>query len=178
MGGLEGKRVLDLGGGPGQYSVAFAKRGAITTWYDVSRIYHDFSKQKADENGVGINFSIGYLDEAPEILNEQFDLVFNRICWNYGFCDFSFALKLYSLVSPGGVGYIDTTHSGWKRDTLPRGILFRTWLNDTTGVKIGHPHPPHGRLAKIFSQFPIEEISIDYKMETNDRITFRRKLER
>ena len=33
VGGLSGKRVLDLGGGPGQYSVLFAERGADVTWH-------------------------------------------------------------------------------------------------------------------------------------------------
>src|SRR5262245_15306759 len=39
LGGLAGKSVLDLGGGPGQYSILFAQHGADVTWHDISREY-------------------------------------------------------------------------------------------------------------------------------------------
>ncbi len=174
VGGLAGKRVLDLGGGPGQYSVAFAKRGAIVTWHDVSRTYLEFARGKASANGVNIDFSLGYMDEAPAILKTQFDLVFNRICWNYGFSDRGFAQTLFTLVKPGGIGYLDTTHSGWRRETLPTSARLRTWLNDALAIKIGHPFPPHGRLARLFSRLPIEKMLVDHAMPTNDRILFLR----
>ncbi|MGH8511738.1 MAG: hypothetical protein ACREU8_10280 [Gammaproteobacteria bacterium] len=34
IGGFGGKRILDLGGAPGQYSIAFAKRGGEVTWHE------------------------------------------------------------------------------------------------------------------------------------------------
>ena len=172
VGGLAGKRVLDLGGGPGQYSVAFAKRGAEVTWHDVSRTYQQFAEEKAREHGVDIHFSLGYLDEAPRQLGTQFDLVFNRICWNYGWQDQSFAAVLFALIKPGGVGYVDTTHSGWRRDSLSASALLRTRLNEVLAIKIGHPFPPHGRLATLFSKMPIEKLVVDYAQPTNDRILF------
>jgi hypothetical protein len=33
--GIKGKQILALGGGPRQYSIAFSKRGADVTWYDI-----------------------------------------------------------------------------------------------------------------------------------------------
>src|SRR6202008_834922 len=110
VGDLRGKSVLDLGGGPGQYSIAFAKRAALVTWHDVSNGYRRLAMDKAAEAGVQIRFSLGYMDEAPLLLREQFDVVFNRVSWNYGWGDASFARVIHSLVKPGGVGYIDTTH--------------------------------------------------------------------
>jgi 2-polyprenyl-3-methyl-5-hydroxy-6-metoxy-1,4-benzoquinol methylase len=172
VGGLAGKCVLDLGGGPGQYSVAFAKRGAEVTWHDVSRTYQQFAEEKAREHGVHIHFSLGYLDEAPRQLGTRFDLVFNRICWNYGWQDQSFARVLFGLVKPGGLGYVDTTHSRWHRDSLPVLSLLRTWLNDALAIKIGHPFPPHGRLATLFASMSVEKLVVDYTQPTNDRILF------
>jgi 2-polyprenyl-3-methyl-5-hydroxy-6-metoxy-1,4-benzoquinol methylase len=172
VGGLAGKRVLDLGGGPGQYSVAFAERGAIVTWHDISREYQNMAQRKAKEHGVEIRFSLGYLDEAAERLPESFDLVFNRICWYYGFSDRTFADVLFALVRPGGVGYIDTNHSGCRRDQLSISARFRTWVNDIFSIKIGHPFPPHGRLARLFSQKPVESLLIDYSSPANDRLLF------
>ncbi|HEU5295305.1 MAG TPA: class I SAM-dependent methyltransferase [Burkholderiaceae bacterium] len=174
VGGFAGKTILDLGGGPAHYALAMAQRGGIVTWHDVSSTYLELARRKADEFGLQykVRFSLGYLDEAPQILSEQFDFVFNRICWNYGFADRSFAAVLYSMVKPGGFAYVDTTHSGFKRDQLPTLARMRTWLNDHTGIKIGHPLPPHGRLARLFLAFAVKRMTIDYRSPTNDRIFF------
>lgn len=176
-GGLEGKTVLDLGGGPGHYSVAFAKRGAKVTWFDVSENYRNIAQERAREAGVEVRFVLGYLDEAPQQLGEKFDLVFNCICWFYGRGDHSFARVLFSLVRAGGVGYIDTTHSRWRREELPRGALTRSWLNDRFAWKIGHPAPPRGRLARLFLAKDVDKLLVDYSSPHNDRILFRRKSE-
>ncbi len=174
VGGFKGKSVLDLGGGPGHYSLAMAQRGGQVTWHDVSGTYLQISRGKAQELGLAdrIRFSLGYLDEAPRLLGERFDLVFNRICWNYGFGDKSFAAVVYALVKPGGFGYVDTTHSGYKRQMLSAPARLRTWLNDRTGVKIGHPMPPHGRLAKLFLHHAVKRMTVDYRSPTNDKVLF------
>lgn len=170
--GFAGKRVLDLGGGPGQYSVAFALRGAEVTWYDISSNYCQFAMQKAKNSGVNIQFSLGYMDEAAFRLKEQFDLVFNRICWNYGFGDKSFSDVVFSLVKNGGIGYIDTTHSNYQYEKLSLSTLSRTWLNDRLGVKIGHPYPPKGRIGNLFLNKKINKIIIDYRCAVSDRVIF------
>jgi 2-polyprenyl-3-methyl-5-hydroxy-6-metoxy-1,4-benzoquinol methylase len=174
VGGLEGKRVLDLGGGAGQYSVAFAKRGAQVTWHDISAFYRNFTEIKAREENVHIMFSLGYMEDAPEMLEIPFDLVFSRICWYYCRSDRAFSRTMFSLIKPGGIGYIDTTHSDWNRELLSGSMRIRTWLNDMLAFKIGHPLPPHGRLARLFGEMSIETLLADYSCPTNDRILFRR----
>jgi 2-polyprenyl-3-methyl-5-hydroxy-6-metoxy-1,4-benzoquinol methylase len=174
VGGLAGKRVLDLGGGPGQYSLAFAARGADVTWYDVSGTYQRLAQAKATERGLSMRFALGYLDEAPQQLDTRYDLVFNRICWYYGWSDRSFASVVFTLVAPGGVGYVDTTHSKWQRESLSLSARVRTWLNDHAGLKIGHPFPPTGRVARLLLAKPVEQLLVDYSSPDNDRIVFRR----
>ena len=176
IGGFAGKSVLDLGGGPGQYTMAMAQRGARVTWHDVSRTYMDMSRHRAEALGLTdrVRFSLGYLDEAPQRLGERFDFVFNRICWNYGFGDRSFAAVVYGLVKTGGFGYVDTTHSGYQREQLSMTVRLRTWLNDYSAIKIGHPYPPRGRLARLFLRQRVERLSVDYSTPTNDRILFQK----
>jgi SAM-dependent methyltransferase len=176
--GFAGKSVLDLGGGPGQYTMAMAQRGARVTWHDVSRTYLEMSRGRAESLGLTgkVTFSLGYLDEAPRLLDERFDLVFNRICWYYGFGDRSFAAVVFELVKPGGFGYIDTTHSDYQREQLSTVARLRTWLNDHGAIKIGHPYPPRGRLARLFLRHPVEQLTVDYRTPTNDKILFRKAL--
>lgn len=94
---------MDLGGGPGQYSVAFARRGASVTWLDVSHNYLHIAQQKAHEADVEITFVLGYMDEAPRILGKQFDLVFNRVCFCYSWNDALFVAVIYRLMRLGGI---------------------------------------------------------------------------
>lgn len=175
-GGLSGKAILDLGGGPGQYSIAFAKRGAQVTWYDVSARYRTIAAQKALAHGVSVRFKVGYLDEAADVLANGFDLVFNRLCWYYGRGDRSFSKIVYELVKPGGIGYVDTTHDRYMHETLSTPARIRTELNKYTGWKMGHPYPPHGRLQELFARFPMEKIFVDYSAPMNDRILFKKPI--
>jgi 2-polyprenyl-3-methyl-5-hydroxy-6-metoxy-1,4-benzoquinol methylase len=174
-GGLAGKRVIDLGAGPGHYSIALASRGAIVTWYDVSAHYRAIAEEMAIEYGAKISFSLGYLDEARAQFAEPFDLVFNRICWNYGMGDESFSRIFFSLIRPGGVGYIDTNTSESRYARLSLLDRWRYWLNDCLGIKIGHPFPPRGRLASLFARKPIARMVVDYTSPSNDRIWIKRQ---
>lgn len=171
--GFAGKRVLDLGGGPGQYSVGFAVRGADVTWHDVSRRYLDIARAHARARRVAVEFSLGYMEEARRFLDRPFDLVFSRIAWSYCMSDAPFSRLVYGLVKPGGVGYVDTNTPAFVRDMSLR---LRTvhWLNAALRIKVGHPYPPHGRIAHLFCRLPMERIEIDYARATNDRVLFRK----
>ncbi len=168
--GFAGKEILDLGAGPGQFAVAFAQRGALVTWYDVSRNYLRIAQQKAKEAGVDITFVLGYMDEAPRLLHKQFDLVFNRVCFYYGWSDFSFAKVIYQLIRPGGYACIEANNSTFGWDRLSLTARFRTWLNATLGIKIGHPHPPRGRIPAAFLRYPIKQMLVEYPEPHLDRI--------
>lgn len=174
-GGISGKTVLDLGGGPGQYSVALSKMGAKVVWHDVSSFYLNYAKDKAIHHNQDIEFSLGYMDEAPILLNQQFDFVLNRICWNYCWSDYAFANIIFDLIKKGGSCYIETNHSGWKRDSLNLHSLIRTSLNDKYAIKIGHPFPKQGLIAKMFSKKPISRIYEDYdSLPWKDQVLFQK----
>jgi hypothetical protein len=81
---------------------------------------------------------------------------------------------VFEMVRPGGYAYVDANHSGYRRSELSTSARLRTWLNDTTGLKIGHPMPPHGRLARLFLRHDITRLQVDYRTPTNDRLLFER----
>ncbi len=170
LGGLSGKRVLDLGGGPGQYSVLFAQRGAEVTWHDISRKYQAICRERAAAAGVSIRYSMGYLEDALRFLAEPFDLVFCRVCWYYGRSDRQMARLIDSLVKPGGVGYVECNTPAFSR---PRGWRrLQSVLNQYLWLKLGHPMPPHGRIAKLLQRGDILHITLDYSSPLRDIVVF------
>lgn len=170
LGGFGGKEVLDLGGGPGQFSCAMARRGARVTWHDVSRNYLNIAKQRAA--GLPIRYSLGYLEEAQALGEARFDLVLNRICWYYSRGDRSFARLIWKLLRPGGIGYVDASNSTFRVASLSTSAQVRTLLNSVCYWKIGHPHPPHGRIAKLLLRLPIDRMLVDYSQPSSDRVMF------
>ncbi|HEX8948304.1 MAG TPA: class I SAM-dependent methyltransferase [Dissulfurispiraceae bacterium] len=170
LSGFEGKRILDLGAGPGQYSVAFAQRSAEVVWHDISRNYMEIARQQADAAGVGLSYSLGYLEDAKRFAKEPFDLVFCRLCWNYCFNDRSFARLIYSLVKPGGIGYVDTHTPGFQQSRDKRKLVH--FLNEVLGLKVGHIYPPSGRVEKLFERYPLDKMIPDYGIQDRERILF------
>ena len=175
IGGFKGKRVLDLGGGPGQYSVVFAERGANVTWHDVSREYRNIAEARANAAGVKVRYSLGYLEDSVQLCSEPFDLVFCRVCWYYGRSDRRFARILYSLIKPGGTGYIECNTPAFSNPSGLRRIQY--WLNEFIGWKIGHPMPPRGRIAKLVQRYPISFLALDYSSPLLDVVEFRKAAE-
>ena len=167
-GSLAGKRLLDLGGGPGQYTAEFARRGAHVTWHDVSRRYREIAQARAQDLEASIEFSLGYLEDAKKFTDAPFDVVFNRICWNYSQDDRQFAELVYALVRPGGAGYVDS-HHGVHRGRLHE-VLYE--VNRRTGWKIGHPPPPPGRIAALLSRHPLVRLDTSRSTVDNDRVLF------
>ena len=170
IGGLSGKRVLDLGGGAGQYAALFARRGAHVTWHDISREYQRIAVNRATSQGLSIDFSLGYLEDAAKFGQCAFDCVFSRMSWYYCRNDRQFSRLLYSLLSPGGVGYIECNTPKFAR---LRGVRkMQSALNAWTGWKIGHPLPAHGRIAALIQQYPLARLEIDYSSDLKDIVIF------
>ena len=170
VGGLAGKRVLDLGGGPGQYSVLFAQHGAIVTWHDVSCEYESIARQRADVAGVSMSYSIGYLEDARCFESALFDLVFCRGCWCYSRSDRAFARLVYSLIKPGGVGYVECNTPEFSHPQSWR--VAQYWLNRHLWLKVGHPMPPHGRIAALLQRCDLRDMTLDYSSRLRDIIIF------
>src|SRR5262249_33655158 len=120
--------------------------------------------------GVRLEFSLGYLEDAAKFGRECFDLVFCRVCWYYCRSDRAFARLLVSLIKPGGAGYVECNTpvfarpKGWRRA--------QSWLNEWTWWKIVHPLPPHGRIAGLIQKHALERLELDYSSELVDRVFF------
>jgi 2-polyprenyl-3-methyl-5-hydroxy-6-metoxy-1,4-benzoquinol methylase len=168
--GLEGKRVLDLGGGPGQYSVLFAKRGARVMWHDISRQYEKIARARFTAAGVEVECSLGYLESAKKFGPESFDVVFSRVSWMYCRSDRHFAQLLYSLVKSGGLGYVECDTPARSKAAGLRKLQHA--LNKYFWWKLGHPVPPAGRIARLIQAYSLRALQLDYSSPLQDKVIF------
>jgi 2-polyprenyl-3-methyl-5-hydroxy-6-metoxy-1,4-benzoquinol methylase len=173
VGELRGRKVADVGSGPGHYSLEFARRGAAVTCVDISRNYLSMIETRMQREGLSARYALGYMDSINRITDGNFDALFSNVAWNYCMNDWSFARQLLRAVRPGGVIAIRETNETY----LPRQDSFRKavyWLNDSLGWKIGHPLPPRGRIADAFRRAGPCDVSVDYSDTTVDLVTVRR----
>lgn len=113
----EGDKILDIGGGPGRYSIYFAERGCDVTLVDLSDGNIAFAKEKAREKKVGIQAAAGDARDVLQVLKNE------KIGYGEGGYDHVFLMgPLYHLleeedrikavkealrmVKPGGLLYV------------------------------------------------------------------------
>ncbi len=71
-----GDSILDIGGGPGRYSLYYAGRGCDVTLFDLSSSNVNFALKKAEELNVKLDGIAGDAREANVLVNGLFDHVF------------------------------------------------------------------------------------------------------
>lgn len=71
---IAGKQILDVGCGPGIYSIRLAQRGAVVTANDYAQTMLNIASSNAEANHVNIHFIPGdFFDFSPD---NEFDYVF------------------------------------------------------------------------------------------------------
>jgi len=70
-----GDIVLDIGGGPGRYSMYLARKGCAVTLFDLSAENTKFAAAKATEEGLSIQTIAGDAREVDKLAKEQYDHV-------------------------------------------------------------------------------------------------------
>lgn len=71
-----GDRILDIGGGPGRYSVYYARNGCDVTLVDLSSENVKFALEKSKEMNVNINVISGDAREVNKLVKGKFDHIF------------------------------------------------------------------------------------------------------
>jgi 2-polyprenyl-3-methyl-5-hydroxy-6-metoxy-1,4-benzoquinol methylase len=161
-GPVKGRKILDLGAGPGQYTAEFAKRGAQVIWYDVSQYYLTYARDRLSKikSNYPITFVKGYLEDAQK-LNERFDLVFNRVCFYYSISDFKFAKIIHNLIAPSGNAFIMANHLGfYKKINLI--LKLKIILNEVFHFKIGHPYCSKRKFQEIIARCEYKKIKYEF----------------
>ena len=171
--GLPGKRVVDLGSGPGQFAAEFARRGADVTCIDVSANYLSLAAARFQAAGLSATFVAGYMDQVNRLTGGGFDGAFSHVSWYYCMNDVCFAKRIVQSLRPGGVAFIRANTGAFEPIRSRRRRLVY-WLNDNLLWKVGHPHPPRGRIASVFERIGDCKVEVAYSEPTADVVITRR----
>ncbi len=83
LGDLKGKRVLELGCGGAQCSIAFAKQGATAIGVDISSAQLAYGRQLCEAEEVRVELRQGDLADLAFLRADSIDLVFSAYAFGY-----------------------------------------------------------------------------------------------
>ena len=83
IGPVVGKRVLEIGCGGGQCSIAFAKQGALVTSIDFTAAQIEIARELAEQNGVSITLIQRDMTDLSPISSESQDIVFSANAFHF-----------------------------------------------------------------------------------------------
>ncbi|HYG78886.1 MAG TPA: class I SAM-dependent methyltransferase [Pyrinomonadaceae bacterium] len=83
IGPVGGRRVLEIGCGGAQASIAFAKQGASVTAVDIASSVIEYARELAAEHQVSIEFHRRDMTDLSPVASESQDVVFSAYAFNY-----------------------------------------------------------------------------------------------
>ena len=83
LGDVRGQRILEVGCGGGQCSIAFARQGAHVAGIDPSDSQLDFARGLAAQEGLAIEFVQGRAEDLGHFASAAWDVVFSAYAFQY-----------------------------------------------------------------------------------------------
>lgn len=116
IGNVKGKKILEVGCGGGQCSVAFAKQGAICSGIDISKEQLKYAELLAKKNKVKINFIHGTYQKLDKFKSANFDIVFSAFAFQYCPNISKLFKQIYRILKKNGIFVFSLNHPFY--DTL------------------------------------------------------------
>lgn len=168
LGNVKGKKIIELGCGGAQCSIALSKRGAICTCIDLSEEQLKFAKKLAKDNNANIKFIHGDIQNLDMISADSFDIAFSAVafCWVQDLL--AVFREAWRVLKNRGFLVFSTEHPIWARlgdnpeDLMIKSSYFqRTELyKESSGITIEFHIPTFGDIINglIETDFTIEKI--------------------
>jgi ubiquinone/menaquinone biosynthesis C-methylase UbiE len=169
LGNVRGKKVLDLGCGPGIYAGILIKKGASVKGIDNSETLIKIAKKEAPE----AEFTLGSAEKLP-FKNSEFDIVLAALVLGH-LDDWNKALKEVRRVLKKGGTFVFSNYNPVIESTVKEKWLFRKfrviknyfdekwkyqwWGESTKGARAGHHHKTYGTIVKLLVKHGFEIIA-------------------
>ena len=151
----QGDKVLDIGGGPGRYSLYLADKGCDVTMLDLSPENVRHVKERAAEQGLLISAVAGDARDADTLIMGQFDHVL-------------LMGPLYHLLEEADrVRAVNASINLLK----PGGLLFASFINMFAGIIYGMKFAPEIISSEAPSEIEYMESVITQKSYAGDAFT-------
>ena len=108
LGGVSGKKVLDVGCGGGLLAEEFAKRAALVTGIDLSQPAIEVAREHAAGGGLDIDYRVASVGELKEEFWEGFDLILCSEVIEHVGDPRSFLKDCSALLKDGGLFFFST----------------------------------------------------------------------
>lgn len=83
LGDVRGQRILEVGCGGGQCTIAFARQGAVAAGLDLSDEQLAFGRRLAEQEGVTAQFVQGSAENLSAFADRSWDIVFSAFAFQY-----------------------------------------------------------------------------------------------
>jgi SAM-dependent methyltransferase len=128
LGDVAGKRIIEIGCGGGQNSIALTKWGAICVGVDPSSVQLDHARRLACENDVEVQFVAGVAEDLSAFRDMSFDVALSSYAFDY-VTDLRRAYReTWRVLKPGGLFVFCLSHP---------------WFQAVGWYLIGDPDAPH-----------------------------------
>jgi SAM-dependent methyltransferase len=115
LGILPGAKILDLACGTGRYAIPLAKRGYEVVGLDISSVFLEQARARAQEHGLKIQFIHGDMRHIP--FESEFDAVINLFT-SFGYFEkeedhLQVLKEVHKSLRPGGRFVLDISNREW-----------------------------------------------------------------
>jgi len=150
-----GDKVLDIGGGPGRYSLYLAKKGCGVTLLELSPGNTAFAAQEAANQNLPLITITGDAREADTLATDMYDHIL-------------LMGPLYHLLDePSRIKSVNAALSVLK----PGGIIYASFINMFAGMIYGMKHAPEIILSTVPCEIEFKECVIAKKSYAGDAFT-------
>ena len=130
LGNIKNKKILEIGCGGAQCSIAFAKKGAKCTGIDVSRKQIEYAKVLIRKNKVNVKVIKGDIQTLPYIQSNGYDIVFSAMALQY-IPNLTTSFKeVYRVLKKGGLFVFSLDHP-FYRTISPKDLKIKKSYNKT-----------------------------------------------
>lgn len=110
LGNVKGKRILEVGCGGGQCSIALAKKGAICTGIDISKEQLKYAENLAEKNKVKIKFIKGDFQDLSRFKSSSLDIAFSAFAFQYSPNLKKLFKQVYRILKKNGIFIFSLDH--------------------------------------------------------------------